>query len=1510
MIKFRPNALNSHEIDYPRIAGENLNEVFDRILTESGKDDSKLREYFEILVDGYIIERELWEFTIPHDSSSVLIAITPKGGDFGRILGQIAVIAAVMIATAATGGASAGAVGAEWGFWSAFGVRVGAAIGTQLLVSALIPPPDTGIGGTGATYDYADSQMYSITGQSNRVKKYGTVPRLYGRHQIFPVVAANAYTELIADENGEIIQNFHAIYDFGYGPLNVEELKIGDTSFNEYFNAYYRLVDPNKPDPVINVTTNLTIDATAKTITRSTGDFTENLKDGYYLQLGGFATTENNKLVRVVTVDNATQVTYSDVDSVLVDETGVGTSYQGIYPWDQALNKEFVYYKGDVNQADVSVALNVNQNDPGALPSEYEATRSADDSGNGDKQDITLLLAFPEGLTTFATNGNRADRTVELDIQYADVGTEDWKAFNSETDSESWSAVGDITGVSSKTVPMYPSVRNANTNTTYNNYSTLSSKEIPPNEAYGTLGVLFAEKISWGDYVPIFYYVTYGLAKGATQFVSSRYINVNDHISHGGNIVGKIQTRDVIDATYFRYTLNTGLPYAITMFSDYFKTRDGLPNLTSYHNDTVSIPDIFDIENSTSGVVTITGNSAEVVYGSVKFTPLSTNQIKIRVTRTRSYNGHTFTIRDKMVWGSITTRFDREPIVTENRHCFLEVKIKATDQLNGSVSNLSAVCESIIPVFNGTEWILEATTNPAWVFADLLTGSPNKRALSKTRLDTDSILDWATFCEEVPTPPPGATFERSRFECNFVLDYNATLQTVIGQVTTSAQASLNVINGRYGVLVDKLKTVPVQIFSPRNCVSFTSSRTYSELPHAFKVKYIDGNDDWSIREAIVYADGYDAVTATTFEEFNTFACSNEEQAWRYGRYMLAQAKLRQENTTLTVDFENLVCTRGDYVLLQYDVMKAGGRPARVKSVAGSNVEVDDGLVDGGGSYGYTFRNSNTGAIVTDTMTITSTTNMTVDGVVPGVGDLLIWGEVDAITIDCIVKSIMPNADLSAQITLVEKADAIYTAESTDTLPDYDPQISTSIDTEVAPPSEVTNLLVDDNTWMCRNGAYSYFVDLDWGSPEGGVVESYEIYVNKGNGYELTDYSTVTSYRYFANEDYLDIEHSFKVIGVASTGTKLTLGEVGFVNATPLLKTAYPTNVDGLFANILNETLQLDWRLVSDCDIDYYLIRYSPKLSATWENSIPLQVVDRNTSLCSVQARTGSYYIKAVDWNGNESEIAASIVTSIPNLVNLNVIEETNDFPTVTGVKDQVIKIGDALILQEEVASQYYSDGYYYYANFLDVGEIYEVRLSSLIDAEGYSEDDVMANWLTLDAVTFMTTARVSEWDVETQYRSTETFNVMADWVSLDVIDPISEGSPDQWTAWRKFTIGDFTGRIFQFRLRLVSNLPSVTPRVFDGIIKADMPDRTISFDNIVAPIAGYSVVYDPNFAGPGTTPNIQVTQDAAQQGDYYVLSNKTLAGFTINFYDKNNVAVSRQFDTAIRGYGRKQTVIL
>jgi hypothetical protein len=631
--------------------------------------------------------------------------------------------------------------------------------------------------------------------------------------------------------------------------------------------------------------------------------------------------------------------------------------------------------------------------------------------------------------------------------------------------------------------------------------------------------------------------------------------------------------------------------------------------------------------------------------------------------------------------------------------------------------------------------------------------------------------------------------------------------------------------------------------------------------------------------------------------------------------MMAQNKLRQETMTITVDFEHLVCTRGDYVQITQDVMRVGGTPARVKFMTSNVATINDALdIDADLDYGYVARKVD-GTIVTSTCTPISSREFELDGTLPQAGDLIVIGEVNKIVYDCLVKSISPNEDLSATLVLIEKADAVYDYESTGDLPDYDPSISTTSNPDFAPPRAVSNLVVVDQGYDCAasGNSYEYFVDLSWDAPPGSTYEFFAIYVNSGRGYLQVDQTNQSIYHYVIDENNLGVEHSFKVIAVSASGRKLPVGAVDAVTATVEAKTTPPSDIPKLSTDITNEVLQLTWEPIDDCDVRRYLIRYTPVTSfADWNASTPLFEADARATTASVQARTGTYLVKAIDFAGNESVNVALAITSIPELTNLNIIDEITDSPDFLGSYDRVEKLGsDSIILSISGGSVRYSEGYYYYTSLLDLGEIYTVRLQSLIQAEGYTSADIMSDWVTLDSVLLLASAKFSEWDVETQYRSSDQFNVMENWLALTDIAFLNEGDAEAFTEWRKFSIGDATGRVFQFRLRLLSYKPTVTPRVFDATIRADMPDRIESYQNVsVDSVTGYTVAYTPAFKGPGTTPNIQVSIENAQSGDYWAFDYKTLDGFKIRVYDKTNTQVTRTVDIVVKGYGRQNTVVI
>lgn len=1435
MIKLRLSTFEANQADteIQIVSDESVLDAVKRSLegTEVTEDP---KEILQVLLNGHRIEADLWEITKLKSSDIVLIAPLLTDGDSNQMMGQILVIAAVFAASYFTAGL---ATGGAWAQAGAMAIRVGATVVASMLASQLFPPP---ILAGQEKEGSQDSQMYSINSQSNGVKKFGTVPKVYGTHRIFPNVAANPYTELEVDPaTGKLVQYFYCVYDFGFGPNVVSDIKIGNTSISDYTDVTYKLVDFNRP---------------------------------------------------------------------VTDEGD----------WDTGVNSSLTLYKGDFSSEDIGTEMNGNR-DLGSPISQYQVIRNAGSNPDLLPQEITLTFVNPAGLYALDSKGNFGTRYVDLEIHYSKVNENVWIPYNDSNYVQSYSSAGGDTATEDMVIELKDPTNPFEPSWFGNPYGEQFFYQL-----YNTSSPYVSEML-YGS--PLKTRITGTIGQRITNGLGQLYFKTGT-----GTLPGDLLRRGNQDlGIVYRVLVGYYTGYDLVFFNT-FSPRVDIP-VWNYVEDTYvqsgpgynSGDRVTTVTGSLTGVISrrapnasrliIAGATRDQKLSSVKFTPKVPGEYKVRIVRSNSRSYNNSLVVDALTVLNIASRIDTTPIVTQKRHTFLELKIKATGQLNGSIQNLSAICTSVLDTWDGTTWTKMPTNNPAWVFTDIMTGEVAKKPIDKTRLHLPSLLEWSEYCDEVPTSGALYTYVEKRYTSNFILDFETTIQSLLAQVSGSAQASLNMVDGKYGVLLDVNRLNPVQVFTPRNSNGFSSSKVFTSRPHALKVSYIDPNSAWSSNEVVVYDDTYTALNATDFEEIQTFACTQVEQAWRFGRYFLAQNKLRQETMTLKVDFENLVCTRGDYVVIVQDAMMVGGNAARVKTVSGNQITIDEGLETGPLSYGFTFR-SKTGEINSDTLTVVNSTTFNLVGPnIPEVGDLIVIGEVGSITYDCIVKAITPQDNFTAILTLVEKAGALYTIETTDTIPGYDPRISSTVNPDFSPPSEVQSLQVVANSYNIKSSSYEYYVDLAWGAPIGVAYELFEIHVDDGGGYDLYTSTASTGHRVIVETDKLGIEHHFKVIAVSATGKKLTLGEVGFVSATPLRKTSRPSSVTIFNSDITGEVIQLFWQRIADLDANEYIVRYSPDTDALWEESTLLMRVSSNTSLIATQARTGTYFIKASDFNGNESLDSAAVITTIPNLFGLNVITTTSDFPALTGSKDRVSKFDTSLLLSQAVMGvpgfeQYYPEGYYYYQDLLDLGEIYSVRLQSIIRAEGYVSTDIMSNWITLDSVLLMYSTGSSAWDVETQYRTTATLNVMADWTTLSSVLTISQGAEDIWTAWKKFIIGDATGRIFQFRLKLISNVLNVSPRVLSAEIKSDMPDRQESYNNLVAPDTGLTVTYSPAFKGPGTTPNIQITIENGASGDYFTFTSKTLDGFTIYFYDKLNNPVSRQFDAHVKGYGRKALSIL
>lgn len=164
-----------------------------------------------------VIEALDWHRVRPNPGVRVILRTIP-GADAARsILLTVVSIAAIAAAPYLVGPLGLSGLGA----FAAPLVGAGLTIVGGLLVNALIPVrvPDAG----------ETRNTYTITGWRNETRPGSPVPHVFGRHRYAPPFAATSYTEIDGDT-----QYVRVLFCFGYGPLLISDLRLGETPLSDF----------------------------------------------------------------------------------------------------------------------------------------------------------------------------------------------------------------------------------------------------------------------------------------------------------------------------------------------------------------------------------------------------------------------------------------------------------------------------------------------------------------------------------------------------------------------------------------------------------------------------------------------------------------------------------------------------------------------------------------------------------------------------------------------------------------------------------------------------------------------------------------------------------------------------------------------------------------------------------------------------------------------------------------------------------------------------------------------------------------------------------------------------------------------------------------------------------------------------------------------------------------------------------------------------------------------------
>ena len=364
------------------------------------------------------------------------------------------------------------------------------------------------------------------------------------------------------------------------------------------------------------------------------------------------------------------------------------------------------------------------------------------------------------------------------------------------------------------------------------------------------------------------------------------------------------------------------------------------------------------------------------------------------------------------------------------------------------------------------------------------------------------------------------------------------------------------------------------------------------------------------------------------------------------------------------------------------------------------------------------------------------------------------------------------------------------------------------------------------------------------------------------------------------------------------------------------KTAPPSDVTNLSANVVNGQVQLSWTPVTDLDLSHYLVRYqNVTTGASYPNSNTIaEKVARPANTLTTEARAGTYFVRAIDKLGIPSANPTSVVVTTDVLAfdALNVVSTTTENPAFSGtvtdaaVVDNTVVLGTSTLFDATAGNfddgagnfdggfgNVVSSGSYNFANFIDLGAKHTSRVvadltTSRLDYINLFDDatgnfDDRQGLFDGDSVIFDTT------DVQLEVRTSDTGN-----------NPSS--SPSDWTAFQRFIVGDYSARSFDFRAVLTSKEPSASPVLSGVTVTIDMPDRIDTKRNIDSGGSGVAnVTFNIAFK---ETPAIIVNINNQQAGDFYTITNESATGCTVSTFASGGGAANRNFDIMAKGFGR------
>jgi predicted phage tail protein len=493
-----------------------------------------------------------------------------------------------------------------------------------------------------------------------------------------------------------------------------------------------------------------------------------------------------------------------------------------------------------------------------------------------------------------------------------------------------------------------------------------------------------------------------------------------------------------------------------------------------------------------------------------------------------------------------------------------------------------------------------------------------------------------------------------------------------------------------------------------------------------------------------------------------------------------------------------------------------------------------------------------------------------------------------------------NEDFTIGLSLVEYQASHYTWASKS-------QVSSTPSTNlpnpftIQPPASVT---LSDQLIEYNDGTVIVALDVSIGASPDSFIDFYQVEYKLSTDSNFIIYAQGSGLNHrvlnVIDQQTYDVRvKAVNTLGVSSSYVSAQRTIVGAI--------APPSDVTGFSCNILGQEAHLGWEQISDLDLAFYNLRFSEKTDGTadWQNSVALvEKVSRPATSISVPARKGTYLIKAVDKLGNFSSNATAIISNVTSALNFNSITTQSEHPSFAGTLTNTVITDNAIELDSSelfdsasgdfddettrffdsgvANADFQSTGNYEFANVIDIGAKHTARITASLTQTSDNPDDLFDN-------------RSGNFDsASSNFDGDTPANCNAH------IEIATSDDNSTYTDFRTFVIGEYTARYFKFRVVLISRDNASTPVVSEVTVTVDMVDRIFSGNDIVSGTGTKSITFTNPFKSGNYA--VGITGQGMATGDYFTVSNKTINGFDVAFFNSSNSGVSKTFDFIAKGF--------